>query len=74
MTDNADDIDELLAQLDQKRRALEAALHRVEAEHEAGRTGHAAYVRAVLMEKSYLELNAAIQARIYDALTALGKS
>ncbi len=74
MTDKPDDIDTLLAELDQTRRTLEEAILRVEADHAAGRTGYAAYARAAMIEARYRDLHAAAQAQISEALAALGNS
>jgi hypothetical protein len=74
MTDEPDDIDMLLVQLNQMRQTFEEAILRVEAEHAAGRTGHTAYTRAVMIEARYRDLHAVTQARISEALAALGKS
>jgi hypothetical protein len=74
MPDEPEDIDELLARLAAMRQTLEEAILRVEADHAAGRTGHTAYSRAAMIEASYRDLHAVVQARISDALAALEKS
>lgn len=74
MTDEPDDIDELIAKLDQMRQRLEEAIKRVENDLAAGRTGYTAYSRAAMLELQYRGLHAVVQARISEALAAIKDS
>ena len=74
MTKEPDDIDALLARLEQMRQTLEHAILKVEADHAVGRTGYGTYARAAMIEADYRELYAVVQARISEALAALGNS
>ena len=70
----ADDLDDLLAALDQKRKVLDEALALLEKEHAAGRTGLSAYDRAKLAETDYHQLSVVVTERIARALDDLTKS
>jgi hypothetical protein len=74
MTPEPDDIDDMLARLDEKRQALETAIGRIEAEQAAGRIGHSAYSRAVMIRDDYRKLHDIAQTRIAEALATLSKS
>jgi hypothetical protein len=74
MVTETDDLDALLARLDEKRASLEDAIARVEAEHAAGRTGHTAFVRTQMIQDDYLCLHAIAQDRVAQALAELARS
>lgn len=70
----ADNLDDLLAALDQKRKVLDDAIARLEEEHAAGRTGLSAYDRAKLAETHYRQLSVVVTERIARALDDMTKS
>ncbi len=70
----ADDLDDLLAALDERRKVLDDALARIEEEHAAGRTGLSAYNRAKVAETDYRKLSVIVTQRIVKALDDLAKS
>jgi hypothetical protein len=72
--DDIEDIDEILSHLDEKRQALETAIALIETEQSAGRTGHSAYSRAVMIRDDYRKLYDIAQAKIAEALATLSKS
>lgn len=66
-----DDLDDLLALIDAKRRSLEEVIYRVEQEQAAGRSGYSAYGKARLLEAEYRKLAEIALTRVEAALAAL---
>lgn len=66
-----DDLDDLLALVDAKRRSLEEAMDRVQQEQADGRSGYSAYGKARLIEADYRKLAAIALTRVEAALATL---